>query len=133
MHLGDRVHWEDNNQGRFTMKATDTNEFINSLNGGVFSQQLGRALSDVAAGVIDHGKQGEITIKLKLKQIGQSHQVAVTHTLDFVQPTKRGKKREDTTLDTPLYVTPNGLELFQTNPTDQLFSREQAPVTPQSV
>src|SRR5690606_14619781 len=54
MHLGDRVHWEDNNQGRFTMKATDTNEFINSLNGGVFSQQLGRALSDVAAGVIDH-------------------------------------------------------------------------------
>lgn len=115
------------------MKATDAAEFLNSLNAGVFAQQLGRALSDVAAGVIDHSKQGEVTIKLKLKQIGQSNQVAVTHTLDFVQPTKRGKKREDTTLDTPLFVTAEGLTLFQTNPTDQLFKREEAPVIPREV
>lgn len=114
------------------MKATDTTEFINSLNAGVFADQVGRALSDVAAGVIEHGKQGEITLKFKLKQIGQSNQVAVTHTLDFVQPTKRGKRREDTTLDTPLYVTPDGVVLFQTNPTDQLFKREDAPVIPRA-
>lgn len=110
------------------MKPTDTAEFINSLNASVFAQQVGRALSDVAAGVVDHGKPGEVTLKFKLKQIGQSNQVAVSHTLDYVQPTKRGKKREDTTLDTPLYVTANGLELFQTDPTAQLFSREDAPV-----
>lgn len=110
------------------MKATDTSEFINSLNAGVFADQVGRALSDVAAGVVEHGKQGEVTLKFKLKQIGQSNQVAVTHTLDYVQPTKRGKKREDTTLDTPLYVTADGVVLFQTNPTDQLFKKEDTPV-----
>lgn len=110
------------------MKPTDTSEFINSLNAGVFSQQLGRALSDVAAGVVEHSKQGQVTITFKLKQIGQSNQVAIDHTLDFVQPTKRGKKREDVTLQTPMYVTANGLELFQTDPTAQLFTREDAPV-----
>lgn len=115
------------------MKATDTNDFIQSLNAGVFAQQVGRALSDVAAGCIDHNKPGEVTIKFKIKQIGQSNQVAVSHTLDYVQPTKRGKKREDTTLDTPLYVTEQGLTLFQTNPTDQLFSKDDAPVIARAV
>lgn len=110
------------------MKSTDTNEFLNSLNAGIFAQQLGRALSDVASGCIEHSKQGQVTITFKLKQIGQSNQVNVSHTLDYVQPTKRGKRREDTTLDTPLYVTQNGLELFQTDPTAQLFSKEDAPV-----
>ncbi|MBX7271092.1 hypothetical protein [Stutzerimonas chloritidismutans] len=115
------------------MKPTDTAEFINSLNASVFAQQVGRALSDVAAGVVDHGKPGEVTLKFKLKQIGQSNQVTVSHTLDFVQPTKRGKKREDTSLDTPMYVTENGHELFQTSPTDQMFTREQAPVVAREV
>lgn len=110
------------------MKPTDTNEFLNSLNAGIFAQQLGRALSDVASGCIEHSKQGQVTITFKLKQIGQSNQVNVSHTLDYVQPTKRGKRREDTTLDTPLYVTQNGLEPFQTDPTAQLFSKEDAPV-----
>lgn len=110
------------------MKATDTTDFIQSLNSGVFAQQLGRALSDVAAGVIDHGKEGQVTITLKLKQIAQTNQVNISHKLDFVQPTKRGKKREDTTLDTPMYVTPEGIQLFQTNPTAQLFKKEDTPV-----
>lgn len=115
------------------MKPTDTSEFINSLNAGVFAQQLGRALSDVAGGVIDHGKKGKVVITLELSQIGESNQVKINHKLDFTQPTKRGSKREDTALDTPMYVTENGLELFQTNPTDQLFSREQAPAIAREV
>lgn len=115
------------------MKATDANEFLNSLNAGVFAQQLGRALSDVGAGVVDHGKKGKVTITLELSQIGESNQVKVNHKLDYTVPTKRGTKREDTTLDTPMYVTANGIELFQTNPTDQMFSRDQAPVVARAV
>lgn len=110
------------------MKATDTNEFLNSLNAGVFAQQVGRALSDVASGVVDHGKAGQVVLTFKLKRIGESNQVAITHTLDFIEPTRRGKRREDTSLDTPMYVTPEGVTLFQTNPTDQLFNKDQAPV-----
>lgn len=110
------------------MKPTDTSEFMNSLNAGVFAQQLGRALSDVAAGVVEYGKQGQVVVTFKLKQIGQSHQVNVSHTLDYVEPTKRGKRREDITTETPLYVTEQGLELFLTTPTAQLFTKEDAPV-----
>ena len=44
------------------MKATDSADFIQSLNAGVFSDQFGRALSDVAAGVIDHGKGPKIDV-----------------------------------------------------------------------
>ncbi|MNC47654.1 hypothetical protein D3C75_967250 [compost metagenome] len=65
-----------------------------------------------------------------MKQIGQSNQVAISHTLDFSQPTKRGKLREDSTLDTPLYLTPQGLTLFQNDPTSQLFKSEDTPVVP---
>lgn len=112
------------------MKPTDTHDFLSSLNAGIFNQQIGQALSNVAAGVVEHSKPGEVTIKLKFKQIGQSNQVAISHTLDTVQPTKRGKKREDLTLDTPLYVTESGLTLFQTDPTGQLFKKEDTPVPP---
>ncbi|WP_301361871.1 hypothetical protein [Stutzerimonas nitrititolerans] len=115
------------------MKPTDTSEFINSLNAGVFAQQVGRALSDVAAGVVEHGKKGKLTLTFELSQIGESNQVKINHKLDFTQPTKRGSKREDTALDTPMYCTANGLELFQTDPTAQMFSREEAPVIAREV
>lgn len=103
------------------MKPTEPSEFIASLNGGVFAQQLARAISDVAGSVIDTGKKGEINVKLKLSQIGESTQVKVSHTLEFTQPTKRGCKREDVTLDTPMYVTTSGVVLFQQNPTQDLI------------
>lgn len=35
---------------------TNVDDFISELDGGVFAQKLGQALSDVAAGTIDHGK-----------------------------------------------------------------------------
>jgi hypothetical protein len=110
------------------MKATDTSEFINSLNAGVFADQVGRAISDVAAGVVDHGKKGKVVISLELSRIGESNQVKINHKLDYTAPTKRGSKREDTALDTPMYVTQDGVVLFQTNPTDQLFKKEDTPV-----
>lgn len=111
------------------MKPTDIDRFMHDLNGGVFAQQIAHALSDVAAGVVDHNKPGEVTIKLKLKKLGEGHQVSISHTLDYNQPTKRGKKREDTTTETPMHVTPNGLELFPTAPTPQMFTREEAPAS----
>lgn len=115
------------------MKATDLNEFMNNLNAGVFSAQVAQALSDVSAGVVEHGKKGKVTLTFEISQIAQSHQVKINHKLDFAQPTKRGQKREDSALDTPMHVTANGLVLFLSDPTAQLFSRADAPVTAQAV
>ena len=115
------------------MKATDTSEFINSLNAGVFADQVGRAISDVAAGVVDHGKKGKVVISLELSRIGESNQVKINHKLVYTTPTRRGSKREDTALDTPMYVTENGLELFQNDPTKQLFKNQETPVKAREV
>ncbi|MBL4835766.1 MAG: hypothetical protein JKY26_17585 [Pseudomonas sp.] len=111
------------------MKATDPGELLANLNAGVFANQMGRALSDVAAAVVDHGKKGKLVITLDISQIGETHQVEILHKLDFLTPTKRGSKREDTALKTPMYVTAEGLKLFADNPSGQLFSGKQAPVT----
>lgn len=109
------------------MKPTDPGELLANLNAGVFAQQIGRALSDVAAGVVDHGKAGEVTIKLSLKQIGESHQVSIDHKLSYLVPTKRGKRTEETSLKTPMYVTGDGLQLFQPSPTADMFSKDLEP------
>jgi len=103
------------------MKPTDTTEFFHNLNAGVFSEQIGRALSDVVAGVVDQGKKGKVIITLELAPLGESSQVNITHKLDYTPPTKRGSRREDIALDTPMYVTPNGIELFASNPTADMF------------
>lgn len=94
-------------------QKTNIAEMLGELNGGVFEQQINSAISDVALGVVTNGKPGEITIHLKLKQIGDSNQVAVTHKLAFVKPTVRGKIAEDLTADTPMHVGAGGtLTLF---------------------
>ena len=112
------------------MKPTDTAEFIGELNAGVFADQIGRALSEVAAGVVDNGKAGQVTVTFSLKQIASSHQVTVNHKLAFKIPTKRGSIVEDTALDTPMYVGEGGrLTLFPETPApEQLFDRQAAPI-----
>lgn len=112
------------------MKPTDTAEFIGELNAGVFADQIGHALSEVAAGVVDNSKVGTVTLTFSLKQIASSHQVAVTHKLAFKVPTKRGSRTEDTAFETPMYVGEGGrMTLFPETPAAaQLFDRSEAPI-----
>ncbi len=82
--------------------------FFADLDIGVFEKKLAHALSDVAAGVIDHSHAGKITITLDLKQIGNSQQVMVEHKLAFTRPTSKGKISEEDTTQTPMYVGEKG-------------------------
>lgn len=90
-------------------EKTNFADMLGELNGGVFAEQLDRAISDVALGVVTQGKAGEVTIKLSLKQIGEGNQVSVTHKLAYVKPTMRGKISEEATADTPMHVGPGGV------------------------
>lgn len=83
-------------------------EMVAALNGGVFIEQINQAISDVALGVVTNGKPGEVSITLKLKQIGEGQQVAVTHGLRYVKPTMRGKVTEEAASDTPMHVGAGG-------------------------
>jgi hypothetical protein len=96
---------------------TDLPALLSDLNAGVFEQQINAALSDVAANVVTHGKKGELVLKFSLKQIGDSNQVAMTHSMKFLVPTARGRIVEESAGDTPLHVGRGGkLSLY---PQDQ--------------
>jgi len=88
---------------------TDFQTLVGDLNAGVFAQQVGRALSDVASGVVDTNKKGRVTLTFDIKRIGESAQVNITHRLQFERPTRRGKASEVTSNDTPMYVGPRGV------------------------
>lgn len=93
--------------------TTDTNlaEVLDDLNGGVFAQQVGRALSDVALAVVTNGDKkrgGKVTITFDFTRIGESAQVAVKHSLAFSKPTARGKASEEATTETPMHVNRGG-------------------------
>lgn len=89
-------------------KPTDVADFIGELNAGVFEKQLGAVLSDVAAGVIANGQQGEVTIKLKLKQISDTSQVNISHSIDYKAPTSKGHRTELVNGATPMHVLHGG-------------------------
>jgi hypothetical protein len=93
--------------------STDINALLDDLDAGVFREKVARALSDVALGVVQNGKAGDVTIKLSMKQIADSHQVHCDHKVTFTQPTAKGKKSEENTTSTPLHVGRGGrLSLF---------------------
>lgn len=98
--------------------STDFASILGELNGGVFEQQLNRALSDVAANVCTCGKDGEVVITLKVKQIDESSQISLGHKLKYTVPKQRGKITEEHETATPLHVGMGGrLTLFPNSQT----------------
>lgn len=92
---------------------TDVGKFIIDLDGGVFEQKLGHALSTVAAASVDHNKVGKVTVELTVRRLGDSHQVQIDHKLVSKVPTKRGEVSESNTTSTPMHVNVGGkLTLF---------------------
>lgn len=113
------------------MNANVTNRtnlpgLLGDLNAGVFEQQLNTAISDIAANVCTHGKKGELIVKFSFKQIGDSNQVAMTHSLKSVVPMARGRIIEESASDTPLHVGRGGkLSLYPEEQTD-MFRRTES-------
>lgn len=104
--------------------TTKVEQFFAELDGGVLEQKLSHMLSETAAAVIDHNRSGEVTIKLKMKRIGQSHQVQIDHAVKYSRPTSKGSVQEDNTTSTPMYVGKGGaLTLFPEDQT-QMFDKK---------
>jgi len=102
----------DNVRGATPIRQqTNLIDLLDELNAGVFRQQLEKAISDVALGVVTHGdkgKKGSVTVTFDMSRIGESNQVNLTHKLEYRAPTARGKRTEDVTAQTPLHVGRNG-------------------------
>lgn len=94
-----------------TNTSTNVDDFIDELNAGVFKEKLAVILSDVALGVIQHGeknRKGKITIEMSFQKVGENDQVVISHKLAHQTPTKRGKRSEEDTTETPMFVGRGG-------------------------
>lgn len=93
-------------------QGTNFEEILHDLDGGVFAQRIGAALSEVAAGVAYTGRKGQVTISFDLKKLTDI-QVQIDHKIKFVAPTQRGKRTDEATTATPMHVGARGrLTLF---------------------
>lgn len=103
---------------------TNVGQFIEDLDAGAFEQKIGKALSDVAAGVIEHGRGGKVAITFTVKQLGNSNQVMIDHLIGYLKPTKNGESSEKNLTKTPMHVNLDGeLSLFPKNQ-HQLFNKK---------
>lgn len=94
------------------MSKTNVDDFVGELGAGVFKEKLAHVISDAALATVMHGignKKGKVTIELTFQQIGENEQVVVSHKLSSSIPTKRGKKSEEDTTDTPMFVGKGGV------------------------
>lgn len=108
--------------------TTDFSQLLPELNGGLLIEKLNTILSDVALGVMysDAKKPvGKVVLEMVLEPIGESTQIRMQHSLSFVCPTKRGKRTEVETTETPLHVGQRGrITAFPERQEDFFATRE---------
>ena len=95
-----------------TEKKTNIDDFIGELEAGLFKEKLAHVLGEVALGTVINGngtRKGKVTIELSLAAIGENSQVIIASKLSHVTLTKRGKKTEETTAETPMFVGKGGV------------------------
>ena len=64
---------------------------------------------------------GTVSIDMKIGQIGNSHQVQITHTMKYKHPSLRGDMAENETGTTAMYVGTKGAMSFFPENQDQMF------------
>ncbi|QEY15501.1 hypothetical protein D0C16_05630 [Cellvibrio sp. KY-GH-1] len=107
---------------------SEISEFLAELGAGTFEEKLQRTINETASLVMTNNREGEVTIKFKMKPISSS-QAKVTHSIDFKAPTLNGQKSEKNTTDTVMYVGQKGkLSLFPENQTQMFDMRGKTEV-----
>lgn len=115
--------------------ATPIGEILENLNAGTFAAGVEHAMAEVALATVTTGKKGKVVLTFDFKQIAQSSQVNITHSLKFNKPKVRGSVVEDTVNETPMHVEVGGKlsmypeksgDFFKDRPTIEREAREQA-------
>jgi len=103
------------------MQESEIASFIGELGAGVFEEKLTRSIKETALACMANNKAGEITLKFKITPINQS-QAKITHGITTKAPTLYGKKSEENSTETHMYVNKGGaMSLFPENQT-QMFT-----------
>lgn len=103
-------------------ESRNLDDVLQELDAGIFVNKVTESLKKVALGVINHDKKGSVIIKLELDRIGETDSVQIKHTIQYNQPTKRGKLVEDNATTTPMHVSRTGELSVNRQSQDDLFS-----------
>jgi len=93
------------------MPRTNVNDFIAELGAGTFKEKLSYVLSEIANSTINHGDKkrgGKLTIEFSLRKVGDHDQVEISHKIVQTTLTKRGKKTEEDTTESFMFVGKGG-------------------------
>lgn len=93
-------------------EETNVDDFISELGAGIFKEKLAHALSQAGLSAVNHGdgkRKPKVTIEFTLEKIGDNEQVIISHKLAYSTPTKRGKRSEEDTTETPMFVGKGGV------------------------
>lgn len=101
----------------------DLTKFLGEIGGGVFEDKVGTALSMAASGAINNKGTAKVTIEFSIERIGESAQVSIDHKLKYTIPTQRGKKSEEDTTNTPMYVGVGGKMTLRDESTIDIFDQ----------
>ena len=110
---------------------TPLDVLLEDLDGGSLAQRIALALADTAMGVAAVGekkKRGKVTVTFDIGVIGNldSQQVQIDHTVEMKAPTHRGRKSEQHTTSSVLYVGMRGKLTTMPNTNKDMFE-EPAP------
>lgn len=93
------------------MAKTNFSDFMSEQNAGITLEKIEHILSEAALATILHGvgsKKGKVTLDFSFQRVGDGDQVIVSTKINANIPTKRGKKSEEDTTDTPMFVGKGG-------------------------
>lgn len=112
-------------------QITPIDTLMEELDGGALGQRLALALADVARGVVnvdDKKKKGKVTLTFDIHRVGGDNgQVQIDHTLSFREPTHRGRKVEEITTSSVMFVGPRGTLTLLPNTNRDMFEANEEP------
>lgn len=108
---------------------TSIETLMAELDGGTLGPRLAAALAESALGVAacnTKTKKGKVTLEFTITPVGGDQtQVQIDHTVKFSSPTQRGKKQEDISTSSVMYVSNRGAITVLPNTNKDLFKPEE--------
>lgn len=108
---------------------TSIETLMEELDGGTLGPRLAAALAETALGVAacnTKSKKGKVTLEFTITPVGGDQtQVQIDHKIEFASPTQRGKKREDITTSSVMYVSNKGAITVLPNTNKDMFKPDE--------
>lgn len=111
------------------LQYSSIDQLMEELDAGNLGPRIALALADAALGVAacdDKKKKGKVTIEFSIYRVGGDQgQVQIDHTVKAATPTQRGKRVEESTTSSVMYVGVRGKLTALPNTNRDMFTKNE--------